>query len=313
MKILVTGAAGFIGSHLCQRLLGAGHKIVGVDNFDDFYSPEVKRQNIASFVSDVDFSLVEADIRNAQLMNTACDDVDAIVHLAAKAGVRPSIAQPLLYADVNVNGTLQLLERARAKGIKKFIFASSSSVYGNNRKVPFSESDSVDGPISPYAATKKAGELICHTYHHLYGLNVTCLRFFTVYGPRQRPDLAIHKFVRFIEKGKPLTVYGDGSMRRDFTYINDIIDGVMAAIERCDGYSIYNLGESEPVTVDELIKAIEKAMGKKAKRKYLPVQPGDVFQTYADVRKAELELGYRHKTTLQVGLAEFIKWFKASK
>jgi len=237
-------------------------------------------------------------------------DVDVIVHLAARAGVRPSIEQPALYSDVNINGTVVLLEIARARHIKKFVFASSSSVYGNNKKVPFSESDNVDFPISPYAATKKAGELICHTYHHLYGIGMTCLRFFTVYGPRQRPDLAIHKFARLIEAGKPIPIYGDGTMRRDFTYIDDIINGVVAAIDRCAGYHIYNLGESRPICVSDLIAEIEKALGKKTIRNHLATQPGDVEQTYADVAKAQQELDYHPATHIATGLARFVEWLR---
>jgi UDP-glucuronate 4-epimerase len=243
---------------------------------------------------------------------TVDKDLDMIVHLAARAGVRPSIAQPWLYADVNVNGTTVLLEAAKKQRIDKFIFASSSSVYGNSEKVPFSEDDNVDFPISPYAATKKACELICHTYHHLYGMSVTCLRYFTVYGPRQRPDLAIHKFASLIEQGKAIPVYGDGTMSRDFTYIDDIIDGTVAAMERCAGFNIYNLGESRPITVNALISEIEKALGKKAVKEYVPPQPGDVERTYADVAKAINELGYNPMTTIEEGLAQFVTWLRKS-
>lgn len=312
MKAVVTGAAGFIGSHLTERLLQDGHTVVGIDSFDTFYDPQIKRRNIATALSHSSFRLVEADIRDRAAMERAIDgDVDVIVHLAARAGVRPSIEQPALYSDVNINGTVVLLEIARARRIGKFIFASSSSVYGNNKKVPFSESDNVDFPISPYAATKKAGELICHTYHHLYGIGMTCLRFFTVYGPRQRPDLAIHKFARLIEAGKPIPIYGDGTMRRDFTYIDDIINGVVAAVDKCAGYHIYNLGESRPICVSDLIAEIEKALGKKAIRNYLPAQPGDVDQTYADVTKARQELGYNPATHIATGLARFVAWLRA--
>ncbi len=310
MKALVTGAAGFIGSHLCERLLAGGWAIVGVDSFDDFYDPEMKRRNIDGCVKDTGFRLVEADIRDADAMVKAAGDIDIIVHLAARAGVRPSIEQPLLYADVNINGTMVLLETARGCGIKKFIFASSSSVYGNNKKVPFSERDNVDFPISPYAATKKAGELICHTYCRLYGISITALRYFTVYGPRQRPDLAIHKFARLIEQAKPIPVYGDGTAMRDFTYIDDIINGTVASIEKCDGYHIYNLGRSEPITVNELIVQIEKALGKKAVKEYLPKQPGDVERTFADVTKAGRDLGYRPATGIEQGLSRFVEWFR---
>ena len=329
MKVLITGAAGFIGSHLCERLLDDEWLVVGVDNFDDFYDPQIKRRNIDGCLKNKNFQLVEADIRDSAAMDrTIGDGIEIIVHLAARAGVRPSITQPLLYADVNVNGTMVLLEAAKKHKIDKFIFGSSSSVYGNNEKVPFSEDDNVDFPISPYAATKKAAELVCHTYHHLYGLDVTCLRFFTVYGPRQRPDLAIHKFARLIEGGKPIPVYGDGTMMRDFTYIDDIIDGTVAAIEQLTSqesratspefntpvrnvsFDIYNLGESKPITVNDLVAEIENALGKKAGKQYVPPQPGDVERTYADITKAARELGYNPTTTIQAGLAKFVAWLR---
>jgi UDP-glucuronate 4-epimerase len=340
MKALVTGAAGFIGSHLCEHLLDDGWTIAGVDNFDDFYDPQIKHRNISECLKNKNFRLIEADIRDSAAMEKAVSDgIEIIVHLAARAGVRPSIALPLLYADVNVNGTMVLLEAAKKHKIDKFIFGSSSSVYGNNKKVPFSEDDNVDFPISPYAATKKAGELICHTYHHLHGINIICLRFFTVYGPRQRPDLAIYKFAKLIEQGKPIPIYGDGTMMRDFTYIDDIIDGTVAAIKKLTaenaesaeneiigknsassadsavrtksiGFNIYNLGESRPIKVNDLVVQIEKALGKKAIKEYLPPQPGDVERTYADVTKAVKELGYNPKTTIEQGLAEFVKWLR---
>jgi UDP-glucuronate 4-epimerase len=312
MKVVVTGAAGFIGSHLTERLLRDGHSVIGIDSFDTFYDPQVKRRNIATAQADPNFALIEADIRDGQAMENAIGrDVDAIVHLAARAGVRPSIEQPALYTDVNINGTVVLLEIARQREIPKFVFASSSSVYGNNRKVPFSEDDNVDFPISPYAATKKAGELICHTYHHLYGIDMTCLRFFTVYGPRQRPDLAIHKFARLIEAGQPIPIYGDGTMRRDFTYIDDIINGVVAALDRCAGYRIYNLGESRPICVSDLVAEIENALGKQAVKQHFPTQPGDVNQTYADVAKAQRDLGYDPSTHIATGLARFVAWLRS--
>ncbi|HIJ72200.1 MAG TPA: NAD-dependent epimerase/dehydratase family protein [Planctomycetes bacterium] len=312
MKALVTGAAGFIGSHLCERLVRDGLTVVGLDNFDDFYDPAVKRANITECLESEQFELVEADIRDAEAVGTvlAGRDIDIIVHLAARAGVRPSIEDPLTYEDVNINGTMVLLEGARRFGVKKFVFGSSSSVYGNNEKVPFSEMDNVDFPISPYAATKKAGELICHTYSHLYGIDMVCLRLFTVYGPRQRPDLAIHKFCKLIERGEPIPVFGDGSMQRDFTYIDDIIEGIVGAMSRCEGYEIYNLGESRPVRLDVLISEIEKALGKRAEINRLPVPPGDVRQTYADVTKAEERLGYKPKTEITAGLKRFVEWFR---
>lgn len=312
MKALVTGAAGFIGSHLCEKLIDDGHIIVGLDNFDPFYDESVKRENIKAATASDNYRFVEGDIRDAELMGKLAGDegFDMIVHLAARAGVRPSIEDPIGYNDVNINGTMSLLEAARENGIRKFVFASSSSVYGNNEKVPFSESDNVDFPISPYAATKKAGELICHTYSHLYGMDMTCLRFFTVYGPRQRPDLAIHKFARLIEDGKEIPVFGDGSMERDFTYIDDIIQGVAASMERCSGYNIYNLGESQPVRLDVLIGEIEKALGKKAKINRLPDQPGDVRRTYADIDKSVRELGYKPQTRIEEGLKKFVQWLR---
>ncbi len=315
MNVLVTGAAGFIGSHLCERLLLEDCTITGLDNFDDFYDPRIKRQNIAACLKDSRFELVEGDIRDAACVEGVldCCNIEVVVHMAAKAGVRPSIENPVAYADVNIGGTAVMLEAAKKYGVKKFIFGSSSSVYGNNKKVPFSETDCVDFPISPYAATKKAGELLCHTYSHLYGMDVTCLRLFTVYGPRQRPDLAIHKFARLIEAGKSIPVFGDGSMQRDFTYIDDIIDGVTAAIARCKGYEIFNLGESQPVRLDELIRQLEKALGKKAVIERLPLQPGDVEQTYADITKARDRLGYEPKTALSYGLVRFVEWLRCTR
>jgi UDP-glucuronate 4-epimerase len=311
MQIIVTGCAGFIGSHLTERLLAEGWQVLGIDNFDDFYDPQVKRRNIRTCLESDAFEILEADIRDAAAMEKAlARGADVIVHLAARAGVRPSIEKPLLYADVNVNGTITLLESARKQGVGKFVFGSSSSVYGNNKKVPFSEDDNVDFPISPYAATKKAGELICHTYHHLHGIDITCLRFFTVFGPRQRPDLAIHKFARLIEQDKPIPVYGDGSMMRDFTYIDDIIDGTMAAVRSCEGFKIYNLGESRPVSVNDLIAQMERALGKQAVKEYQPPQAGDVKQTYADVTKAVSQLGYNPSTSLEVGLQKFVTWLR---
>ena len=314
MRVLITGAAGFIGSHLSRRLLADGFNVVGVDNFDKFYDPKIKRRNIESCLKNKNFRLIEADIRdNAAMDKAVSDNIDIIAHLAARAGVRPSIDLPLLYADVNINGTMVMLETAKKYKIQKFIFASSSSVYGNNKKIPFSEADNVDFPISPYAATKKACELICHTYYHLYKIPTTCLRLFTVYGPCQRPDLAIHKFAKLIEQGKPIPVYGDGSMMRDFTYIDDIIDGVTAAIQKCDGFHIYNLGESRPISVNDLIAELEKALGKKTVRQNIPLQPGDVEKTFADITKAANELGYNPTTTIQAGLAEFVRWLRQDK
>jgi UDP-glucuronate 4-epimerase len=312
VNILLTGAAGFIGSHLSERLVREGNKVVGLDNFDPFYETAVKRNNIAGLLSSPNFKLIEGDIRDRALAEKIFREgrFDTVVHLAARAGVRPSIVDPVGYADTNINGTVVLLEAARTAGIKKFIFASSSSVYGNNEKVPFSETDNVDNPISPYAATKKAGELICYTYSHLYNMNITCLRFFTVYGPRQRPDLAIHKFARLIEQGKTIPVFGDGSMERDFTYIEDIIDGVVASMKQCQGYHIYNLGESRPVRLDVLIAELEKALGKKAMIDRQSEQPGDVKRTFADVKNAMCDLGYQPKTQFADGVKHFVAWMR---
>lgn len=308
--ILVTGGAGFIGSHLCEALLSRGDRVIAYDNFDPFYDVAIKRRNVEALRSHDGFSLIEADIRDLTAATAAMAGVDCIVHLAARAGVRPSIEKPLEYQDVNIGGLNVMLEAARARGIKRFVFASSSSVYGNNKKVPFSEDDPVDHPISPYAATKKAGELICHTYHHLFGMDITCLRFFTVYGARQRPDLAIHKFTKLIDAGEPIPVFGDGSMMRDHTYIDDIIRGVVASIDRTGGFRVYNLGESRPVSLCDLIAAIETALGKKAIIDRRPVPPGDVQTTYADVSRAQAELGYEPRTHLADGLAKFVEWFR---
>jgi len=309
-RILVTGGAGFIGSHLCDALLRARHRVIALDNFDDFYDPAVKHCNLSQALQHPHFTLLEGDIRDTDTVHRALrDPVDVVVHLAARAGVRPSIEQPLLYHDVNVTGTLVLLDACRRNGVTKFIFASSSSVYGNNTKVPFAEDDPVDAPISPYAASKRAAELFCHTYHHLYGMAITCLRFFTVYGPRQRPDLAIHKFTRLMHSDQPIPVFGDGGMMRDFTYIDEIIDGVLRAIDRCLGFHIYNLGEARPVSITDLVMRLERILGKKAIINHKPPQPGDVNRTFADITRARRELGYNPTTDLHTGLTRFVEWF----
>jgi UDP-glucuronate 4-epimerase len=311
-EIVVTGAAGFIGSHVCDALLRRGDAVRAIDNFDPFYDPATKRRNLAELVGNERFCLHEVDIRDAAAVERVLtSDVSAVIHLAARAGVRPSIAEPVLYEQVNVGGTGVLLEAARRAGSARFIFASSSSVYGNNRKVPFAEDDNVDFPISPYAATKKAGELIAHTYAHLYAMNITCLRFFTVYGPRQRPDLAIHKFARLIEAGRAIPVFGDGSTSRDYTFIDDIVDGVLRALDACTGYHIYNLGGSDPVSLRELIAALETALGKQAVIERQPMQPGDVERTYADLARVKAELGFAPRTRLADGLARFVEWLRA--
>ena len=313
--VLVTGAAGFIGSHLCEALLAQGRQVVGYDNFDPFYDRAIKQRNLSDLQSHAAFTLVEGDICDRdKLANTFRQfGITEVIHLAALAGVRPSIANPFRYQTVNVGGTSALLECVRDFGVENFLFASSSSVYGENDKVPFAEVDRVDHPISPYAATKKAGELICHTYHHLYGFPVTCLRFFTVYGPRQRPDLAIAKFTRLIDSGTPIPFFGDGSTRRDYTYIDDIIQGVIAALENRAGYAIYNLGESQTTTLAELVKQIESALGKPALIDRQPSQPGDVPVTYADISLARAELGYSPHTKIPEGIPKYVEWYRAQR
>jgi UDP-glucuronate 4-epimerase len=312
--ILITGGAGFIGSHLVDRLLASGEwQITVVDDFNDFYEPEIKRENIRLHLAESRYRLAEVDIRDREALERvfAGTGFDCIVHLAARAGVRPSLSQPELYAETNINGTLNLLELAREHGIKRFVFGSSSSVYGINAKVPFSEDDPIHQPISPYAATKGAGELLCHTYSHLYGIRCLCLRFFTVYGPRQRPDLAIHKFARLISSGKPIPVFGDGSTRRDYTYINDIVAGVLAAIDyggsNCE---VINLGESRTVELRELIALLEQVLDTRAIIDRQPPQPGDVPQTFADISKARQLLGYDPQTQIEDGLQRFVEWFR---
>lgn len=312
MKIVVTGGAGFIGSHLIDRLLEAGHKIINIDNFDPFYAEEIKRENIKGHLDYDSYILHETDIRDKQALDKAIpNDTDVIVHLAAKAGVRPSIAEPIAYQEVNVAGTQNMLEVAREKDIKQFVFASSSSVYGKNPNVPWKEDDAVLQPISPYASTKVSGELLGHVYSHLYDIRFLALRFFTVYGPRQRPDLAIHKFLKLMSEGKEITLYGDGSTRRDYTYIDDIINGVMAAIEYNDSmYEVINLGNNKTVELLELVEAIEEASAITAKKSFGPEQPGDVKQTWADVSKANNLLGYESGFLIYDGLLKFSEWYK---
>lgn len=313
-SILITGGAGFIGSHLVAHLLQEdGWKISVVDDFNDFYDPAIKRENIARYRSHPNFKLFEADIRDHAALARAFENetFDCIVHLAARAGVRPSLSEPRLYIETNINGTLNLLELARANGGRQFIFGSSSSVYGENKKVPFSEDDPIFNPISPYAATKAAGELICHTYAHLYGMRIVCLRFFTVYGARQRPDLAIHKFAKLISEGKPIPVFGEGSTRRDYTFVDDIISGVRAAMDYdASNYEVINLGESRTVELRELISLLEKAVGRAAIIDRQPMQPGDVPQTYADISKARRLLGYNPQTQIEEGIEKFVQWLR---
>jgi UDP-glucuronate 4-epimerase len=312
MNILVTGAAGFIGSHVCEHFIRLGNFVIGVDNFDDFYPIKFKALNLAEVKKSNQFKFYKADIRDDRALDEIFSNVDVeiVIHLAAKAGVRPSIEFIGEYYDVNVNGTISLLEAMRKNNVKRMLFASSSSIYGNNIKVPFSETDSVDNPISPYASTKKSGELLCNVYNHLYNFDITCLRFFTVYGPRQRPDLAIHKFTKLIDEGKSIPFYGDGSTSRDYTYIDDIVDGINCAINHINGYQLFNLGESNVITLNHLVKTIENALNKNAILNKQPMQPGDVIKTYADISKAKSEIGYNPKLDFETGIKEFVKWYR---
>ena len=313
--ILITGGAGFIGSHLCELLLSEGVHVICLDNFDSFYDPNIKIKNVEGIRRKFreQFELVTGDIRNPEHLRDIFQKnrVDFVVHLAARAGVRPSIADPLLYQDVNIRGTMVLLEACKEYGIKDLIFASSSSVYGENQRVPFSEGDLDIQPISPYGATKRAGELLCYSYHHLYGMNIACLRIFTAYGPRQRPEMAIHKFTRLIDRGEKIPIYGDGSSRRDYTYIDDLMEGIRAVVQRHSGFEIYNLGESQTTTLRELIDLIEDALGKKANLEWLESQPGDVSVTYADISKANRLLGYQPKVKMEEGIRRFVEWYQS--
>jgi UDP-glucuronate 4-epimerase len=313
MRVLVTGGAGFIGSHLVEKLLATGHQVVILDDFNDFYAPQIKHANIEGVAGDV--AVHHVDLCDGESVRNVFrrEKIDAIAHLAARAGVRPSIEQPRLYYDTNVTGTLHLLEAARLTGVRRFVFASSSSVYGASSTIPFSENQHLTQTLSPYAATKIAGEFLCSTYSHLYGLRVVALRYFTVYGPRQRPDLAIHQFAKRIYAGQPIDQFGDGSTRRDYTYIDDVIQGTMAAFKyNGPRFDVFNLGESDTIQLKDLIAAIETALGKKAKINRLPEQPGDMPLTCADISKARKLLGYNPGTRLSDGLPKFIDWFLKS-
>ena len=312
--VLVTGGAGFIGSHVTERLLARGDRVTVLDNFNDFYDPAIKRSNAEAFSGHENARLVEGDIRDQALVDRLFDEgkFDAVLHLAAMAGVRPSLLDPLHYQDVNIRGTMILLEAARRTPELRFVFASSSSVYGANERVPFREDDDIHQPVSPYAATKRAGELVCFTHHHLYGNPMSCLRFFTVYGPRQRPEMAIHKFVRMALSHQPIPFFGDGTTRRDYTYVDDIVDGVVRAIDRCEGYQIYNLGESETTSLAELVEIIGEVCGVEPVLDRQPMQPGDVVVTYADVSKARELLGYEPRTPVREGVQRFLDWYRAT-
>jgi len=315
MNILITGGAGFIGSHLAERLLGDGHQITIVDNLNDFYSPDLKRRNLDEIKRSGEFRFLEADICDLEKMNNLFSETspETVIHLAARTGVRPSLADPLLYEKVNVQGTLTLLEACRKSGTKKFILGSSSSVYGEAARVPFREDDPVNRPISPYAATKAAAEKLCYTYSRLYGIRIVCLRFFTVYGPRQRPDLAIRKFTEFIHQGRPIPVFGDGQSGRDYTFVDDIVQGVASAVSYDAAYDIINLGNSHPVKLDELIRTIESSLGRKAIINRMPDQAGDVPLTYADIGKAKAKLHYQPSTSFPDGIEKFVRWYLAQK
>lgn len=315
VNFLVTGGAGFIGSNLCERLLEAGHAVWAFDDLNSFYDLSIKQRNIREIQALAKpFTFVQGDITDRAALDELFRETkfDQIIHLAARAGVRPSLAEPALYQRVNVEGTVNLLEAARAKGVKKITIASSSSVYGVNAKVPFSEADPIFSAISPYAASKLACESLGHVYHHVYGMDVVMLRFFTVYGPRQRPDLAIHKFAQLISAGKPIPVFGDGTTARDYTYVSDTIDGILGCTKKEFGFEILNLGESQTVTLTYLIELLENALGKKAVIDRKPLQPGDVPITFADITKAKAQLGYNPTVKIEEGIPRFVEWFRKS-
>ncbi|MBA7640839.1 UDP-N-acetylglucosamine 4-epimerase [subsurface metagenome] len=314
MSILVTGGAGFIGSHLINKLLEEGHSVICLDNFDSYYDSQLKKKNIVHNLSKKNFKLIEADVRDKKALERIFkeNDIEKIVHLAAKVGVRPSIKEPLLYEDVNVRGTLNLLELCKEHKVGNFIFGSSSSVYGNIEKVPFSEDD-VPKPISPYGASKRSAELLCHVYSSLYGIPITCLRFFTVYGPRQRPDMAIHKFTKLIDQGKEIQMYGDGTSKRDYTYISDIVTGIVNALKKGFPLEIFNLGNSRIIELKEIISVIENELGEKAMVRKLPIRPGDMPITYANISKARKLLDYNPQVSLEAGIKAFIKWYKTKR
>jgi UDP-glucuronate 4-epimerase len=313
--VLLTGGAGFIGSHVAARLLDRGNRVTVLDDFNDFYDPALKRANAGRFAGRADWRLVEGDIRDAGLVERLFAEgrFDAVIHLAARAGVRPSLREPILYEEVNCIGTLRLLEAARRHGPANFVFASSSSVYGVNEKVPFAEDDPVDRPISPYATTKRTGELLCFNYSHLYGLRTSCLRFFTVYGPSQRPEMAIAKFTDLLARGKSVPIYGTGQSRRDYTFIDDIVDGVVAALDLAPKFEIFNLGGSQTTALIDLVHGIAAELGVEARLEMHPEQPGDVPITFADVTKAERLLGYSPKVPIREGLKRYVAWYRANR
>jgi UDP-glucuronate 4-epimerase len=310
-SILVTGGAGFIGSHLVGRLLKEDEKVIAIDNFDDYYDPKIKRSNIKEYLGNRNFELREVDLRDPQELRRVfqSDKIAQVIHLAARAGVRPSLKNPLLYEEVNIKGTLNLLEICKGYPVENFIFASSSSVYGT-ASTPFMEDENLNKPTSFYAATKQAGELICYTYHHLYSIPTTCLRLFTVYGPRQRPEMAIHKFTRLIDEGGEITIFGNGHSKRDYTYISDVIDGIMRVLHKKFDYEVFNLGSSQPIELRELVALIESGLGKKARIGYLPDQLGDLPITFADLTRSRKVLGYNPRIGIEEGIRRFIEWHR---
>jgi UDP-glucuronate 4-epimerase len=311
-QILVTGAAGFIGSHVTERLLRRGDQVIGLDNFDSFYCRALKERNLRDAAAFPTFRLIELDIREADLVRAVFRHVRPthVVHLAARAGVRPSLMDPAAYVDTNIQGTVNMLRACEGLPVAHFVFASSSSVYGDAARAPFRETDHTDEPASPYAATKKAGEGFCHLYHRLLGMDVTCLRFFTVYGPRQRPDLAIHKFVRLIDAGEPVPFFGDGSTSRDYTYVDDTVSGILAALDRPASFQIYNLGRGDPIPLSRMVRQIERALGRRAVLDRRPDQPGDVTTTCADVTRAREDLGYEPRVPFEEGIDRFVRWWR---
>lgn len=308
-RICITGVAGFIGSSVAEKLVSEGHKVIGIDNFNNAYNWVIKERNIASLLKTSLFQLIEEDILNSKTWDKV-DRVDHVIHLASLAGVRPSIKEPLEYMKNNVEGTIQVLEYCHSRKVKNIVVASSSSVYGSRSKTPFKERDSCDHPVSPYAASKKATEVVCSTYNHLYNMNISCLRYFTVYGPRQRPEMAIHKFVRHLYDGKPIPIYGDGNSGRDYTYIDDIVDGTLKALWKVSGFNIYNLGGSKPVKLSNLIDLLEEITGKKTIKEYLPMPSGDVPITCAHTKKSYKELGFLPEVSIKEGLSKFVEWYQ---
>ncbi|MFC5412038.1 NAD-dependent epimerase/dehydratase family protein [Larkinella bovis] len=314
MTILLTGGAGFIGSNVAKQLLLENHRVICLDNLDDYYNPDTKWKNVQRTLSDPGYHFHEGDIRDAELVDTLFQTYgfDAVIHLAARAGVRPSVQNPALYFDVNVNGTMTLLQAMQRWNVHKMVFASSSSVYGDSPNVPFDESDTADRPLSPYAASKRAAELVCHTFHHLYGFDIFCLRFFTVFGPYQRPEMAISQFTDSLLNDTAIQVFGDGSTARDYTYVDDIVRGIILSLENLNGYEVLNIGGSDPISLADLIQLIEQAVGQNAQINRLPMQPGDVQQTYANIRKAQQLIGYQPSVRVEEGIRRFVEWYRAS-